>query len=376
MIKDMKRIIILIAAGCMAFSARSQTITFHSPEFEIGVKKHLELGLDDQVIQSQTDTITMLDLSNLGITDVRDLCYLPNVRSLNLSTNGISDISPLLALDSLQRVDLSWNKLESIDLLAFASSGELLAYIGYNYIQDFGFLMSPSACHLNLIGMGGQLVKDAPYFDVCNLCADMDADGVPVLNYRGYTNMEDAAFVDCGTVHEAAVMDGDTYTVTLSGITETTKAYLGNGAAGDSTYVVPPANLEVEPGESLTFATGLPEGYSLRGFSPAQQGTMEIEGTNLVYTPAEGFESEEYMFAYYEGMQLRGFSKVTLRPEVFVLGDANGDGHVRVGDVSAILNYLVGLVPANFKAKRADANGDGKIRVGDASAVLTMIVNQ
>ena len=372
----MKRIIILIATACLAFSARSQTVSFYSPEFEIGVKAHLGLGLDDPVIQSRTDTITMLNLSNLGITDIRDLCYLPNVRNLNLSTNGISDISPLLALDSLQRVDLSWNKLENIDLLAFASSGELQVYVGYNYIQDFGFLMSPSVCHLTIIGMGGQLEKNAPYFDVCNLCADVNSDGVPIMNYRGYTNMEDAAFVDCGTVHETAVMDGDTYTVTLSGITETTKAYLGNGAAGDTTYVVPPANLEIEPGESLTFATGLPEGYSLRGVSPAQQGTMEIDGTNLVYTPAEGFESEEYMFAYYEGMQLRGFSKVTLRPEVFVLGDANGDGHVRVGDVSAILNYLVGLVPANFKAKRADANGDGKIRIGDASSVLTMIVNQ
>ena len=372
----MKRIIILIAAACLAFSARSQTVSFYSPEFEIGVKAHLGLGLDDPVIQSQTDTITMLNLSNLGITDIRDLCYLPNVRNLNLSTNGISDISPLLALDSLQRVDLSWNKLENIDVLAFSSSGEMLVYIGYNYIQDFGFLMSPSVCHLTIIGMGGQLEKNAPYFDVCNLCADVNSDGVPIMNYRGYTNMEDAAFVDCGTLHAAAVMDGDTYTVTLSGITETTKAYLGNGVIGDTTYVMPPANLEVDPGQSITFETGLPEGYSIRGFSPAQQGTMQIDGTRLTYTAADDFESEEYMFAYYEGAVLRGFSKVTFQPEVFIPGDVNGDKKVLIGDVIAILNYILGDRPGNFKVKAADVNSDGLIVIGDVIAVLNIIVGQ
>ena len=372
----MKRIILLMTAVCMVITARSQTITFYSPEFEIGVKGHLGLGLDGNVIQSQTDTITKIDLSNLGITDIRDVCYLPNVSDLNLSTNGISDISPLLSLDSLRRVDLSWNKLENIDLLAFVSSEELQAYIGYNYIQDFGFLMSPTACHLTLIGMGGQLEKNAPYFDVCNLCADVNEAGVPVLNYRGYTNMEDGAFVECGTVHTAAVMDGDTYTITLQGITETTKAYLGNGKAGDTTYVVPPANIELDPGQSVSFETGLPEGYSLRGFSSAQQGTMQIDGTNLTYTAAENFESEEYMFAYYEGERLRGFSKVTFKPEDFILGDANGDRKVRIGDATSILNYIVGSVSENFKEKAADANGDGKIRIGDATTVLTIIVSQ
>ena len=363
---------------CMsvAVQAHGQEFTFLSAAVEEGVREHLDIAEDEQIGFLQLDTITTLDLSSRGITDIRDIILMSNLRTLDLHGNMVEDLHPLTVLDSLEWVDLSYNSLKGINDLFYSSAKKLTVNVSFNYISDFSLFGSISSCNFIFEGAGLQLIENAPIFDVYQLCADMDADGVPVLNYRGYTNMEDAAFVDCGMVHETAVMDGDTYTVTLSGITETTKACIGNGAAGDTTYVVPPANLEVEPGESLTFATGLPEGYSLRGFSPAQQGTMEIDGTNLVYTPAEGFESEEYMFAYYEGMQLRGFSKVTLRPEVFVLGDANGDGHVRVGDVSAILNYLVGLVPANFKAKRADANGDGKIRIGDASSVLTMIVNQ
>ena len=68
--------------------------------------------------------------------------------------------------------------------------------------------------------------------------------------------------------------------------------------------------------------------------------------------------------------------KATLVLEDFLQGDANGDGKVRIGDATAILNYIVGNVPSNFKEKAADTNGDGKIRIGDATAILNIIVNQ
>lgn len=66
----------------------------------------------------------------------------------------------------------------------------------------------------------------------------------------------------------------------------------------------------------------------------------------------------------------------TLTLEKILLGDANQDGKVRIGDATAILNYIVGVVSGNFSEKAADANEDGKIRIGDATAVLNIIVNQ
>ena len=68
--------------------------------------------------------------------------------------------------------------------------------------------------------------------------------------------------------------------------------------------------------------------------------------------------------------------KSTLVLEDYLPGDANGDGKVRIGDATAILNYIVGSVPGNFQEKAADTNGDGKIRIGDATAILNIIVNQ
>ena len=68
--------------------------------------------------------------------------------------------------------------------------------------------------------------------------------------------------------------------------------------------------------------------------------------------------------------------KATLVLDDYLPGDANGDGKVRIGDATAILNYIVGSAPDNFQEKAADVNGDGKIRIGDVAAVLNIIVNQ
>jgi len=68
--------------------------------------------------------------------------------------------------------------------------------------------------------------------------------------------------------------------------------------------------------------------------------------------------------------------KASLVLEDYVLGDANGDGKVRIGDATTILNYIVGTVAEGFNEKAADANSDGKIRIGDATSVLNIIVNQ
>jgi hypothetical protein len=68
--------------------------------------------------------------------------------------------------------------------------------------------------------------------------------------------------------------------------------------------------------------------------------------------------------------------KSTLVLENYVSGDANGDGRVMIGDVTAILNYIVGNQFDNFEMKAADVNGDGKVLIGDVTAVLNLIVNQ
>lgn len=60
----------------------------------------------------------------------------------------------------------------------------------------------------------------------------------------------------------------------------------------------------------------------------------------------------------------------------YVIGDANGDSSVDIGDVIAILNFMVGTISENFDELAADANGDDEIDIGDVIAVLNIMVSQ
>ncbi len=70
MIKHISIIALMLLAS---LTAGAQKVTFASAGFEQGVRQHLGLSENDDVLQTQVDTITRLDLSGLEITDVHDV---------------------------------------------------------------------------------------------------------------------------------------------------------------------------------------------------------------------------------------------------------------------------------------------------------------
>ena len=58
-----------------------------------------------------------------------------------------------------------------------------------------------------------------------------------------------------------------------------------------------------------------------------------------------------------------------------LLGDANGDGEVNIGDFTAIAAYILGNPPSTFIVNVADVNSDGEINVGDLTALVNIILN-
>lgn len=60
----------------------------------------------------------------------------------------------------------------------------------------------------------------------------------------------------------------------------------------------------------------------------------------------------------------------------FIVGDANGDGEINVGDVATVINYILKRNNAAFVANAADVNGDGEINVGDVSAIINIILKR
>ena len=376
----MRKLSIIIIFALLGLSATAQKLTFHSAEFEMGVKSYLGLGENDDVQQSQADTITAINLSGLGIKDIRDVIYLPHVEVLNLSNNGISDTFPLTVLDSLRLLNLCNNELGSINPLVFSNANKMQVLIAYNYISDFSFFLTPAKCQITLVGMDQQMDKSTPYFDVYQLFVDINVEGKPEVFYRGYTNMEAAANILCGEAQTAATMDGDTRSAVVPGSpTAAAMVVLTNGEQADTTWVVPPTEYELEASATLTIATGLPEDYTIASVYSKNGIEATVDGVNISYTATEDFDTDTLYISYYEGSRLRGFSEFYIvNPNAIstLLGDANNDRRVNIADITAVINKISGRQPTRFIQQNVDFNNDGKITEVDITPLINIILGK
>ena len=65
---------------------------------------------------------------------------------------------------------------------------------------------------------------------------------------------------------------------------------------------------------------------------------------------------------------------VALEPE-YIVGDANGNGEVEIGDVTSVLTLMATPEATGYNNKAADANGNGEIEIGDVTTILTIMAN-
>ena len=56
-------------------------------------------------------------------------------------------------------------------------------------------------------------------------------------------------------------------------------------------------------------------------------------------------------------------------------GDVNLDGEISIGDVSAIIDILLGSDVDDALMKRADLNHDGEVTIGDLGEVIDILLN-
>ena len=71
-----------------------------------------------------------------------------------------------------------------------------------------------------------------------------------------------------------------------------------------------------------------------------------------------------------------GSGQATVRFELAadVLGDINGDGEATIGDVSALIDCLLGE-GLSLDISVADVNHDGEVTIGDVSALIDMLLS-
>ncbi|MDR1091792.1 MAG: cadherin-like beta sandwich domain-containing protein, partial [Prevotella sp.] len=221
----------------------AQKLNLYSGDFENAVRYNLGLAETAPVTKETADTVTVLNLSGFGLTDIRDIVYFPNIQKLDLSFNRLRNVSPLIILRYLNWVNLSNNFLESVDVLVFSISPQLLVDATSNYIQDFELLKDSQQCLFTIIGIGLQ----KPFYGVRKLYTDFDLlTSEKIINYNIWTHSEyDSVYVLYDNEKELTVANSLDHQI-KSGFTDNSVYLSFDEQIFDTAWFVASVTLEIE----------------------------------------------------------------------------------------------------------------------------------
>ena len=199
-----------------------------------------------------------------------------------------------------------------------------------------------------------------------------------VVNAKNWINSNGVSdgssmVVSCGDVSKTVTLsDSPTdYTIVLDGCTES-QVKLAMNAAKKRFYVynvkvyngdvTAPRRQVVEEGDSTwRMVSGITDTcYTVKALA----GGVYEYLVKAIYT--DGTES---VWSNIQQVTLVGGGDEPL------IGDVNGDGEVNIGDVTAIIDYLLGTAGDNFNVEAADVNRDGEVNIGDVTAIIDMLLS-
>lgn len=134
----------------------------------------------------------------------------------------------------------------------------------------------------------------------------------------------------------------------------------------DGTVAIADGNPQFDGTAVTVFGTG-------RADVTEADGTFSISmvggGCQLVEVSRPGYTTIDTMLM----MNRHHTLQLILTPAAFILGDANYDGNVNVGDVVFLVNYIFRDGAAPMPYISGDANSDGLVNVGDAVYLVNYI---
>ena len=154
---------------------------------------------------------------------------------------------------------------------------------------------------------------------------------------------------------------------------------------GNGTYV---DTLTINAPIYFVFADGGPDEWnddwtafnSAYRYGPASTFTVN---TGSQYTTAKRDNNASYYFTGDGSDYLFTFDADNLTFSIEVIeqqpqvnpGDVNGDGQLSIADVTMLIDYLLGSVPASFNDVNADVNHDSGITIADVTMLIDMLLN-
>ncbi|WP_169084149.1 leucine-rich repeat domain-containing protein [Paenibacillus sp. PL91] len=116
--------VIVLLAVCLAYTPHAlmepsgTDVVFKDKLLEDSLKGIVKKENGESLTAEDLQKLTVVDLSNKGISDLSGLEHASNLTHLNLSNNKISDVSPLQQMTSMRGLNLSGNSIASIQGLA------------------------------------------------------------------------------------------------------------------------------------------------------------------------------------------------------------------------------------------------------------------
>lgn len=130
--KSFYAVIIVFVAACIGnpqyayMETPKSDIIIVDEKLEDGLKSILKLSAEQSITEENLQSLTVVDLSSKGITNLSGLEYAVNITHLNLANNQIRDITPLKQLTKIRGLNVSGNEITSInDLEKLTDMGSL-----------------------------------------------------------------------------------------------------------------------------------------------------------------------------------------------------------------------------------------------------------
>jgi endonuclease I len=189
------------------------------------------------------------------------------------------------------------------------------------------------------------------------------------------TSDKSSIIVSCGEASQTVALtdEPEDYTVVLNGCTgqnvklamnankKRSYIYSVDIYNGDLTAKAPRRQVVEEGDSTWRMVSGIADTcYTVR----ALDGGIYEYMVKAIYT--DGTES---VWSNIQQVTLVGSGDLPL------IGDVNGDGEVNIGDISAIIDYILGTAPESFNTEAADVNLDGEINIADVAAIVDMLLS-
>ncbi len=187
-----------------------------------------------------------------------------------------------------------------------------------------------------------------------------------------------SVIVSCGDVSQTIQLS-DTptdYTVVLNGCTDN-HVKLSMNAVKKRSYIY---NVSIYNGD-LTAKTSAPRRVIIEEGDSTWRSVSGINDDHYTVKALDGGIYEYMVKAIYtDGTESvwSNIQQVTLtgNGDAPLVGDVNGDGEVSIGDITALIDYLLGKTDTIANQEMADVNNDGEVTIGDITAIIDLLLTQ